>query len=150
MRPCSDLSAVYTLLFHIFFTMLPYSLSPMGKEYKELWVQRGWGPGAVEMEPSSSRPLSTFLIYFASHLSQCVDCIITAVTESHASIINDSAGPKPEPHRLALLLRSPACQQESYRASSFFLTALRQMSYSSVPCWTESLSFQGLLLNTNN
>lgn len=94
-RPCSDLSVVYTLLFHVFFfTMLPYSLSPMGKAYKELWVQRGWSPGAVETEPSSSRPHSTFLIYFASHLSQCVDCIIMAVTESHACIINDSAGPK--------------------------------------------------------
>lgn len=32
-----------------------------------------------------------FLIYFLSLLSQCVDCIIMAVTESHTVTINDSA-----------------------------------------------------------
>lgn len=53
------------------------------------------------MVPSSSKPHFTFLMYFLSHLSQCVDCIIVTVTESHTSIINDSAGSKPEPHQLS-------------------------------------------------
>lgn len=39
-------------------------------------------------------PGLTFLIYFLPSLSQCVDCIIKAVTESHATFINDSVGSK--------------------------------------------------------
>lgn len=62
------------------------------------------------MAPSTSKPHFTFLIYFASHLSQCVDCIIVTVTESHASIINDSAASKPELHRLKSLLFGNSCR----------------------------------------
>lgn len=97
----------------------------------------------VEMAPSSSKPHFTFLIYFPSHLSQCVDCIIVSVTESHASIINDSAGSKPEPHRLSQIFASPPTSvPATVGPSVFVLTALRQMPYAIAPCWTESFSFQ--------
>lgn len=126
---------LFICYFSTFFMMLPYTLSPMGKTNTEFWVQRGSHAGMVEMAPSSSKPHFTFLIYFPSHLSQCVDCIIVSVTESHASIINDSAGSKPEPHRLSQIFASPPTSvPATVGPSVFVLTALRQMPYSSAPC----------------
>lgn len=52
------------------------------------------------VSPSQSSNCSgfEFLIYFLPHLSQCVDCIIVAVTKSHTMTIKHWVRSSPELH----------------------------------------------------